>query len=325
MFIHDKKRRTALRSMLCALALSALAPLHSFAESQPAAQGKIIVSGASGQLGEIVVEELLARGVAPQSLILVSRTPEKLAKYAKRGASVRFGDLTKPESLSSAYAGGAKMLLISIMPGPNVSRPEAHKNGIDAAAKAGVKHIVYTSFEGADTGSTPLSADHKKTEGHLQASGVAWTSLRNAQYAEYGALAPAIKMATTGRAYMPPSQRKRAPVTRGDCAAAAAGALTTPGHENKAYEITGPALIDTRDIAAAVTKITGKPIEVIPGDDPNARRPPPPGADGPPPGADIRPPVAIVTSAVADLAGRPAMTVHALLEANKDKLLAGAK
>lgn len=320
MSMYDSKRRTSLKSMLCVLALGALPALHSFAASPPA-QGKIIVSGASGQLGELAVEELLARGVAPQNLILVSRTPEKLADYAKRGASVRFGDLTKPESLSSAYAGGAKMLLISIMPGPNVSRPQAHKAGIDAAVKAGVKHIVYTSFEGADTGSNPMAVDHQKTESDLKASGVAWTALRNTMYAEYRVLRPAMQMVSTGRAYVRPNESKSAPVARVDCAAAAAGALTTPGHENKAYEVTGPALIDTRDIAKTVTEITGKPVEVIVGEDPNARRP---GGDGPPPSnADNRP--ARVTSAVADLAGRPATTLRALLQANKDQLLAGAK
>jgi len=79
-----------------------------------AAQDKIVVSGASGQLGGLVVEELLARKVAPQNLILVSRTPDTLKRYAQRGASVRFGDFSKPESLLEAYKGGTRMLLISV-------------------------------------------------------------------------------------------------------------------------------------------------------------------------------------------------------------------
>jgi NAD(P)H dehydrogenase (quinone) len=78
-----------------------------------AAQEKIIISGASGQLGGLVVEELLGRNIAPENLILVSRTPETLQDYATRGASVRFGDFTKPDSLAAAFAGGTKMLLIS--------------------------------------------------------------------------------------------------------------------------------------------------------------------------------------------------------------------
>lgn len=320
---NNVKRRIALKTILCVLALSASAPLQSFAASQAATQDKIIVSGASGQLGELVVKELLARGVAPQNLILVSRTPEKLADYAKQGASVRFGDFAKPESLSSAYAGGTKMLLISIMPGPNISRPEMHKAGIDAAAKAGVKHIVYTSFEGAGTGATPIAVDHQKTEAYLKASGVAWTALRYTQYAEYGVLQPAIQMASTGRATMRPNETKRAPITRTDCAAAAAGALTTPGHENKVYEVTGPALIDTRDIAKAVTEVTGKPVAVVVSDAASTGAAGMGGPDGPGPGAN--PPPATVTTAVADLSGRPATTIRALLQANKDKLSAGAK
>ena len=75
---------------------------------------KIIVSGASGNLGGLTVDELLARGVPASRLILVSRTPDELKKYADQGASVRFGDFTKPESLPAAYAGGTRMLLISV-------------------------------------------------------------------------------------------------------------------------------------------------------------------------------------------------------------------
>src|SRR5688500_7965668 len=147
------------------------------------AQDKIIVSGASGQLGGLVIEALLKRKVAPANLILVSRTPDTLKAYAARGASVRFGDFTQPESLASAYQGGTRMLLISINGGGG-ERPELHKTAIDAAARAGVKHIAYTSYVNADryTDST-IAVDHLRTERILQESGVAWTLLRNQIYA----------------------------------------------------------------------------------------------------------------------------------------------
>ena len=109
-----------------------------------AAQEKIIVSGASGQLGGLVVEELLARKVAPQNLILVTRTPDGLKHYSALGASVRFGDFTQPESLATAYQGGTRMHLNRVNAGGG-QRPELHKAAIDAAIAAGVKQIAYTS------------------------------------------------------------------------------------------------------------------------------------------------------------------------------------
>ena len=130
----------------CLSAVDGLVSMLAFAAPSLRAADKpdrIVVSGASGQLGELVVKELLRRGVDPKNLILVSRTPDELAAYARMGAAVRYADLYKPETLANAYVGGTRMLLISIGPGP-IPRPEAHKAGFDAAVKAGVKHIVYT-------------------------------------------------------------------------------------------------------------------------------------------------------------------------------------
>jgi NAD(P)H dehydrogenase (quinone) len=105
---------------------------------EPGADERIIVSGASGNLGGLTVEALLERSVPADRLILVSRTPERLAEYARMGASTRYGDFTEPESLAAAYDGGTRMLLISIgggnLPEP---RPELHRNAIDAAVAAG--------------------------------------------------------------------------------------------------------------------------------------------------------------------------------------------
>jgi uncharacterized protein YbjT (DUF2867 family) len=170
-------RRRVLKWLVVALTLLEI--------SRAFAQDNIIVSGASGQLGSLVIEELLARGVAPANLILVSRTPntEHLSAYARRGASVRFGDVTQPESLASAYDGGARMLFISVKAG-GVSRPELHTRAIAAAARAGVRHIAYTSYVNADRYlSSAIAVDHRRTEQFLEESGVAWTMLRNHIYA----------------------------------------------------------------------------------------------------------------------------------------------
>jgi NAD(P)H dehydrogenase (quinone) len=301
-----------------------------------------IVAGASGQLGELVVKELLARGVPAKNLILVSRTPEKLAEYKKMGASTRFGDVDRPESLADAYKGGTRMMMISLGAGPGTPpRPPRHKLAFDAAAKAGVKQIAYTSYHGAgEENVSGLALDHQQSENFLRASGVAWTSLRNAFYMDMQ-LQGALQMASTGKASARTGEAKSTPVTRQDCAAAAVGVLLYPGHENKAYEITGPGLIDTSDVAKAVEAITGKKVEVTTaaanaGGPPGGGAPGVPGGAGPgggapraggaPGGGAMMAPAmpAVVTTAVADITGRPATSLRTFLEANKAQLMAAA-
>jgi NAD(P)H dehydrogenase (quinone) len=228
------------------------------------AQDEIIVSGASGQLGSLVIEELLARKVAPENLILVSRTPntDHLQAYADRGASVRFGDFNEPESLADAYRGGTRMLLISIN-GGGADRPQLHKAAIDAAVRAGVKHIAYTSYVNADVNeASTIAVDHRRTERILQDSGVAWTLLRNQIYAN-GLVDQAVQIVRDGALVTHTPDARVAYVTREDCAAAAAAVLATPGHENKAYNITGPDAIGPRELVELASEISGKRVELM--------------------------------------------------------------
>src|SRR5262245_15724554 len=136
-------RKLLIAAVLVAMATGAFLMTASTANAQT--QDKIIVSGASGQLGGLVVKGLLAKGVPAKNLILVSRTPDSLQEYAKQGAAVRFGDFEKPESLAAAFAGGTRIVLISTGLG-KTPRPILHGNAIDAAKKAGVKQIAYTSW-----------------------------------------------------------------------------------------------------------------------------------------------------------------------------------
>jgi NAD(P)H dehydrogenase (quinone) len=298
-----------------------------------AAQDKIIVSGASGQLGSLVIEALLARNVAPENLILVSRTPntDHLKTYAERGASIRFGDFNKPESLAAAYAGGTRMLLISINAGGG-NRPDLHKVAIDAAVRAGVKHIAYTSYVNADrnTAST-IAVDHRRTERILQDSGVAWTMLRNQIYAD-GLVDQAIQIVREGRFVTHTPEARVAYVTRQDCAAAAAAVLATPGHENKAYNITGPTAIGPRELVAMASEISGKPVELVILTEADYRRQL--AASGMPQAAidgtisfaaELDSPYLREPSqSVAALTGQPAASVRDLLEASRDRLRAAA-
>jgi NAD(P)H dehydrogenase (quinone) len=280
-----------------------------------AARERIIVSGASGQLGALAVEELLARGVDPRDLILVSRTPEELAAYAQRGAATRFGDFTQPESLPAAYEGGTRLLLISISAGPD-NRPQLHKNAIDAAKAVGVRHIVYTSTVDAEnTDVRALSAAmHRETEQILRDSGVAWTMLRNHLYAD-NVVGQAQRMLTDGRVVVQPDEIPTAFVTREDCAAAAAAVLMSAGHENQIYNITGPAAVLRSDIARIASAIAGKPIEVVQG------------LGGEPQASGAIAGFAsfnVTSDAVAVLTGRPATSIEVLLERNREVLLQAA-
>lgn len=299
------------RAFLCrlaALGLAAAALTGSAALAQVAGQDKIIISGASGNLGGLTIKELLARGVPANRLILVSRTPDKEAEYAKLGASVRFGDFTKPESLAAAYAGGTKMLLISVGGTKETPSTVLLKRAIDAAKAAGVKQIAYTSYIGITRGDLEgLAANHQQTENDLKASGVPWTMLRNSIYMD-GLLRQGAQMVADGKATIPPNESPIGYITRADCAAAAAAVLTTRGTENKAFDITGPALLGVREVAAAASEVTGRKIDVVQGD--ASTRP-----------GFGRPAMAFTTTHFKELTGREPTNVRAFFTANKDKLL----
>ena len=300
------------RSLLVAsIAVGALLVGATGIAAQPDGESrdKIVVSGASGQLGGLVVKELLARGVPASNLILVSRTPEKLDEFKKMGASTRFGDFAKPESLPAAFAGGKKLMLISIGFGAG-PRPEAHKHAVDAAVAAGIDHIVYTSYVAISQGDNAgLASDHFQTEEIIKKSGIAWTMLRNSIYSN-GLVQQARKMLADGKAAASPTDPRIGYVTREDCGAAAAAALTSAGQENRVYDITGPELIGPRELAAAASAVAGKPIEIVAAD-PNA-----PGARR----AFGGPSIAVVSQDFAKLTGRPATSVRALLEAHRAEL-----
>ena len=301
-------RREALGSM-AGMLTGALAVRTVLTPALAAGEEKLIISGASGQLGGLAIKALLGRGVPARNLILVSRTPQGLAGYAQLGAVTRFGDFTQPQSLTAAFAGGARMLLISIG-FSSTPRPVAHGHAIDAAKAAGVRQIAYTSWIGITKGDTAgLAVDHLATEKLLQDSGLAWTSLRNSIYMEE-VLPQAAKMVTDGRATVPSGEIPLGYVTRGNCADAAAAVLTTPGHDSRAYDITGPALLGVREIATAVSSVAGRPITVVPAP-----------AGSPPARGFATPAASVVSTAVADLTGRSPTSIREFLAANRDRLL----
>jgi NAD(P)H dehydrogenase (quinone) len=220
---------------------------------------KIAITGASGQFGREATRLLLEGGVSPDQLILVTRSPQKLAARAAQGADVRQGDFDDENGLVEALAGAERMLMIS---GTRVGfREPQHRAAIDAAKRAGVRHIVYTSFVGAVDGNPSVAVrDHIATERMLQESGLTWTVLRDAQYADAVVEAMAPLILASGEMTSVAGDGRMAFVCRDDCVAGAVAVLQGEGHENKVYNLTGPELISYRELADLVADVTGTSV-----------------------------------------------------------------
>ena len=223
---------------------------------------RIVITGASGNYGRGLTDLLIEAGRA-EDLILITRSPDKLADRAGQGCTVRYGDFDKPETLAEAVQGAEKMLLIS---GTRVgARVVQHKAAIDAAAAAGVKHIAYTSFIGIDDPANPAEVrhDHIETERLIRASGLAWTMLRDAHYADSMIVMAGPGVMQTGQWVSNSGEGLEAMVWRDDCVASAAAVLLGEGHEGKIYNITGPELQTFREVAAIMAEVTGRPVTYV--------------------------------------------------------------
>jgi NAD(P)H dehydrogenase (quinone) len=227
----------------------------------------IAITGAAGHLGRLTAQLVLDR-VGADEVVLVTRRPEAIADLADAGATVRRGDFDEPESLPAAFAGVDRLLLISVDVLGN--RVAQHTAAIDAAAAAGVGHVLYTS--GLNAGSElPLvvSYDHGATEQAIRDRGLRWTALRMGLYAESQAAAAARAVAS-GHLVHNNGDGATAYVSREDCAAAAAAALAGEGHEDRVYDITGPELVTQAQVAALAAEISGRPVAPVVIDDDEA-------------------------------------------------------
>jgi len=221
---------------------------------------KIAITGASGQFGREATRLLIEGGVSPDRLILITRSPDKLAVSAAEGADVRRGDFDDEAGLVEALSGAGRMLMIS---GTRVGfREPQHRAAIEAAKRAGVRHIVYTSFIGAVESNPSLAVkDHVTTERMLRESGLEWTILRDAQYADAVVEAMAPLIVASGEMTSLAGDGRMAFVCRDDCVAAAAAVLLGDGHANKVYQLTGPELVSYREVAALVSELSASPIK----------------------------------------------------------------
>lgn len=213
----------------------------------------IAITGATGQLGRLVVARLKGTTAADRLVALV-RTP---AKAADLGIAARQADYSNPATLASALAGIDTLLLISSS--EIGQRTAQHRNVIDAARQAGVKHIVYTSLLHADTSPLDLAVEHVETERLLKASGIAHTVLRNGWYTENHT--GSVPAALAGGAFIGSAGAGRiSSAPRADYAEAAATVLTGTGHQGKTYELAGDESYTLADLAAEVSRQTGQQI-----------------------------------------------------------------
>lgn len=216
----------------------------------------IAITGASGQLGRLVIKQLLEK-VPANDIVALVRDVNKVADLSAKGVQVKAADYNQPEALASALQGVDKVLLISSS--EVGQRAVQHRNVIDAAVKAGVKLVAYTSLLHADKSPLALAAEHQQTEALLKASGLPHVLLRNGWYTEnYAASIPAalehgVFIGSAG-------EGKITSATREDFAAAAVAVLTQEGQAGKVYELAGDEPYTLAELAAEVSKQSGKNI-----------------------------------------------------------------
>ena len=217
---------------------------------------RILVTGATGQLGGLVIEELI-KTTTISEIAGLARTPSKADRLAALGVTVRSGDYADPASLSAAFAGVERLLFVSSS--DLAHRVEQHRAVIEAAETAGVSLIAYTSVLHADRSPLGLADDHRRTEAMLAASGVPFALLRNGWYTEnYMASVPAALAhdAVLGAA----ADGRIASAARADYAAAAAAVLTAQDQGGRVYELAGDDAYTLAELAAELSRQTGRPI-----------------------------------------------------------------
>ncbi|MGO4692449.1 NAD(P)H-binding protein [Glaciibacter sp. 2TAF33] len=217
----------------------------------------VVVTGATGHLGRLIVESLLARGVAAERIVAGGRRLDKLDDLSERGVRVARVDYSDEASLAAAFAAADTLVLVS---GSEVgSRIGQHQAAVDAARAAGIRRIVYTSAPHADSTTLVLAPEHIATENLIRESGLAFTFLRNGWYSEnyLGALYQA---ATTGEIVASVGDARVASASRADFAEAAAAVVIGDGHDGAVYELTGDHAWDFAELAEAASEVLGTPV-----------------------------------------------------------------
>lgn len=221
----------------------------------------ILVTGANGQLGRRVIEHIATKlgTLQPNELAVSVRDTAKAQDLAQRGVTVRQGDFDQPEALVETFAGVDRLVLIST-DGPRDARIRQHRDAINAAKVANVKHIVYTSFlDVAADSPAEFAAVHRATEADLRASGLKLTILRNTLYADFLPMTVGTAI-ESGVFYLNAGLGKTTFLSRDDLGEATAAAALAEVGAKEIYELTGDTAHSYADVASVVSNATGKPI-----------------------------------------------------------------
>jgi NAD(P)H dehydrogenase (quinone) len=221
----------------------------------------ILITGATGNFGKATIDFLLKKNIAANNIAALVRDPAKAEFLKNNGVNIRVGDYDDYSSLLIAFKGVDKLLLIS---GSDiVKRGTQQENAVKAAKEAGVKHIVYTSFERKnETGASPiatLAKAHIDTEKDIKASGMEYIIMRNNLYADVLPMFMGEKVLETG-IFLPAGDGNASFAPRLDMAEAAANILSGEGHENKEYSITNDTNYSFADVASLLTELTGRQV-----------------------------------------------------------------
>lgn len=222
---------------------------------------QVLITGATGQLGKAVVEFLLKKGVPAAQVHVLVRDKNKAAELEQAGVSLHYGDYDDYASLVKAFSGIDKLLLVS--GNDFAKRAQQQYNAVKAAKEAGVKHILYTSFDRRnETASSPISfvaKTHLDTEEQVRQTGIPYTILRNGLYMDMLPIFAGEQVLQNG-IYFPADEGRTAFATRSNMAEAAANILASEGHENKEYVFANTANYSFGEVAEVISGITGKPV-----------------------------------------------------------------
>ena len=224
----------------------------------------ILITGATGNFGKATIDFLLKKNIPANNIAALVRDPAKAEFLKNNGVNIRVGDYDDYSSLLIAFKGVDKLLLIS---GSDiVKRGTQQENAVKAAKEAGVKHIVYTSFERKnETGASPiatLAKAHIDTEKDIKASGMEYIIMRNNLYADVLPMFMGEKVLKTG-IFLPAGDGNASFAPRLDMAEAAANILKYEGHENKEYVIANNINYSLNDVADFLSEISGKKVTYI--------------------------------------------------------------
>ncbi|WP_144159264.1 SDR family oxidoreductase [Paraburkholderia sp. BCC1885] len=223
----------------------------------------IFVTGASGQLGQLVIKQLLARGVTHNRIIAGTRSPERLASLAATGIQVRKVDFENPQGLTDAFKGVGTVLIISTdaLDGAG-TRLKQHRNAVSSAVAAGVKRLAYTSMPNPGSSLLTFAPDHLETERAIKATGLPHVIFRNGWYQEnlLRSLPAALK---SGHWYSASEGGRTSYAAREEIAEAIAAALATSNSDSRIYTLTGSEALSNEEIARLARQATGKPLAVV--------------------------------------------------------------